>query len=254
MTSLRGVLITRPLRQVGNTLEHLRAAGHTVEHLPLLALTPLDSPELDAALARYRESDVAIFVSANAVEHGLAALAARGIQTSGPKIAAIGTATAQQLRAAGVTVALAPAQGHDSENLLAHPSLQDVKGRLVLIFRGDSESGGRRVLADTLAARGAEVVLATCYRRDPARHAPARLAAIAAGFAAGRLNAIQVMSIETLDALCALFGDLPAIRQARLIVPHVRIAEAARAAGFPDVVVAALGDEALIAALATPMS
>ncbi|MDX2218948.1 MAG: uroporphyrinogen-III synthase [Burkholderiales bacterium] len=248
------MLITRPLGQVGSTLERVRAAGHHAEHLPLLALTPLDSPALDAALTRYRQCDVAIFVSANAVEHGLAALASRGIAPAGPKIAAIGAATAQQMRAAGVTVDLVPTHGHDSESLLAHPALHDVAGRWVLIFRGDSESGGRHTLADTLAARGANVVLATCYRRDPAQHAPARLAAIAADLTAGRLNAVQVMSVESLDALQSLLGDLPALHRARVIVPHPRIAEAARSAGFADTVVAELGDEALIAALSIPNS
>lgn len=252
MTGRRGVLITRPRGQVGSTLERVRAAGHHAEHLPLLALTPVDSPALEAALARYRQCDIAIFVSANAVEHGLAALAARGIAPAGPQIAAIGAATAAQLRAAGVTADLMPAHGHDSESLLAHAALQDVRGRLILIFRGDSESGGRRTLADTLAARGADVVLATCYRREPARPEPARLAAISGDFVAGRLNAVQVMSVESLAVLQSLLGDQPALLAARVIVPHPRIAQAARHAGFAEVVVAELGDEALLAALTMP--
>lgn len=254
MTVLPGVLITRPSGQVGSTLEHVRAAGHHAEHLPLLALAPLDSPELDHALARYPGADVAIFVSANAVEFGLTALAARGIALTGPRLAAIGAATATQLKAAGLAVDLVPASGHDSESLLALSALQSISGKVVLIFRGESDGGGRRALTDTLTARGADVVVATCYRRDPARHEPARLAAVANALRSGAVKAIQVMSVESLDALLALFPAEPALRRCRLLVPHVRIADAARCAGFPDVVVTGLGDEALIAALSTPTS
>lgn len=254
MTPRPGVLITRPAGQVGSTLENLRAAGHHAEHLPLLALTAVDSPELDAALARYPGADSAIFVSANAVQHGLAALAARGIATTGPRIAAIGAATAAQLRAAGVQVDLLPEAGHDTESLLSLPALQAVQGRVILIFRGDSESGGRRTLAESLTARGADVVIATCYRRDPARHDGARLAAVISAMKAGALSAIQIMSIESLDALLALFPREPALKSCRLIVPHPRIAAAARGAGFANVIVTDLGDDALIAALSGPTS
>ncbi|MBL8515375.1 MAG: uroporphyrinogen-III synthase [Betaproteobacteria bacterium] len=252
MTACRGVLVTRPSRQLGRTLAALRAAGHRAEHLPLLQLTPLASPELDAALARYRAADLAIFVSANAVEFGLAALAERNIATAGPRLAAIGAATASALANANVAVDVVPADGHDSESLLAMAALRDVQGRTVLIFRGESEGGGRKTLAATLAARGATVIAATCYRRDPAPHDPARVAAIAAAIETGALNVIQIMSVESLDALLAMLAGTPNLRQCRVIVPHARIGEAARAAGFGDIVVAGLGDEALSHALASP--
>lgn len=252
MMPVRGVLVTRPTHQAARTLHAVRAAGLHAESLPLLALTPLSTPALDAALARYAGADFAIFVSANAVEFGLAALAARGIATTGPRIAAIGAATAGALSAAGVTVHVTPQIGHDSESLLAHAALCEVKGRVVLIFRGESEGGGRRMLTTTLAERGADVVAATCYRRDPAPQDPARIAAIAEALAAGELNAVQVMSVESLAALMAQFGEAPGLRQCRLIVPHERIGEAARSAGFRDIAVAGLGDNALIAALTSP--
>lgn len=245
-----GVLVTRPSRLAAMTLHALRTAGHHAEHLPLLNLTPLKSPELEAALARYPEADFAIFVSANAAEFGIAALAANKVNLAGPRIAAIGSATAAALGAAGLNVDLVPEDGHDSEALLKHPALQDVKGRVILLFRGESEGGGRRTIAETLASRGAEVVPATCYRREPAQHAAGRIAEIAAAIKSGRLNAIQVMSIESLDALQALFSDLPELRACLVIVPHERIAEATRAAGFPSTHVIGLGDDALIAALA----
>jgi uroporphyrinogen-III synthase len=251
MSASHGVLVTRPLRQVGGTLDALRAAGHRAQHLPLLSIAPLSSPQLDEALARYPRADIAIFVSANAVEFGLAALAKRNIATTGPRVAAIGAATADRLRAGRVAVDLVPVGGHDSERLLAHPAFQDVKANVILIFRGDSERGGRHTLAEMLTARGAEVIAATCYRRDPALHDSARIQAIATALSAGELNVIQVMSGESLDALLALFGNLDALRKCLLLVPHARIAEAARAAGFDAAVVTGLGDDALIGALAS---
>ena len=67
----------------------------------------------------------------------------------------------------------------DSEGLLALPELNAVAGRRVVIFRGEE---GRRLLAQTLAARGAQVHEVVCYRRRTAvDQAPRLVAWLAAG-------------------------------------------------------------------------
>src|SRR5690606_34287481 len=103
-----------------------------------------------------------IFISTNAVEHGLRLFRRPGDPwPAAPVVYAIGRATAQALRAAGI--AALEAEGRmDSEALLALPALQSVAGQRVLIVRGE---GGRSRLASTLAARGAHVDIAESYRR-----------------------------------------------------------------------------------------
>jgi len=242
----RGILITRPAHQARASLEALAAAGATTWQLRALDITASEPEGLDAALSRFTDADIAIFISANAAEHGLAALARRHIATSGPAIAAIGSATRALLVAQGVETRIQSDRGEDSESLLAHPALADVRGRTILIFRGSSEAGGRALLKTTLTERGAEVVEAVCYARQPARHDTALLAQVRAALDDKRIDAVQAMSVESLDALTAAIGRTDALLNCLLLVPHPRIAAAATERGFRMVQVADLGDDAIV--------
>ena len=236
-----GVLLTRPAAQAVRTAEALRNAGAEVFLFPALEIVTVDSNrELEAALAALARAHMAIFVSANAVEHGIALVKDHGGFSSRTRIAAIGEATRKALELHGIANALTPAPGYDSEALLAHPDLQQVAGQLMIIFRGHSEGGGRRLLGDTLLTRGASVVYAECYRRALPRldaHARARLLQ---HWDDGEIDAVQVMSVETLHNLFALLGEEGAkhVRAAWLVVPHERIARAARDLNCAKIVVA----------------
>jgi uroporphyrinogen-III synthase len=95
---------------------------------------------------------------------------ARPIPDVGPpasKFSRRGPATAEALAAAGIAGAQIPETTFDSEGLLALPELSDVRGKRVLILRGD---GGREYLGDALRARRAHVDAVACYReRSPGR-------------------------------------------------------------------------------------
>lgn len=244
-----GVLLTRPAAQAGALKERLQAEGASVHSLPVLDLSGFEGPDLDGVLSEYSQAALAIFVSANAVHFGLKALAAREIAfASGPQLAAVGQATRRALEEAGATQVLCAGEGSDSEALLALPALQNVAGKTIVLFRGDSESGGRTLLRDSLSARGALVREATCYRRAPAKADPLNLRTVTMHLESGAIRAVQVMSSESLDALLAL---VPADRlaQATLLVPHPRIASAASARGLKQVKVTGFGDEALMETL-----
>jgi len=153
--------------------------------------------------------------------------------------AAIGAGTRRELERCGVPAVLAPPAGADSEALLAMREMQRVAGKRVLIVRGE---GGRELLADSLAARGALVEHAVCYRRaKPAADA----APLVAAWRRGEVDALTLSSAQALDNLIAMGGE-ELIGALPVFVPHERIAHHARARGAREVVMAgALDDEML---------
>ena len=105
-----------------------------------------------------------VFVSTNAVQYAFPLLPDQLPLDIG--VAAIGQATANALDAVGLPATLVP-ERMDSEGLLALPELADLRGRHVIVLRGN---GGRELLADTLVERGATLQQVEVYRRRlPAR-------------------------------------------------------------------------------------
>ncbi len=128
--------------------------------------------------------------------------------------------------------------------MLALPELADVRGKRIVIFRGD---GGREELGEALRARGASVDFVACYRR-------ARPESGAAGlheaFRDGRVDAVTITSSEGLDNLWALADEAlrAAWRGCPTFVPHPRIADHARKLGL-SVIETAGSDAGLVAGL-----
>jgi uroporphyrinogen-III synthase/uncharacterized protein HemX len=243
-----GILVTRPAEQAEPLCRLIEQAGGQPIRLPLLEILP-EGPDSEgaAALARAATADWLIFVSANAVRCALLLLDGDPGRLHGPRIAAIGQATAEALGRAGITVDLTPKPQFNSESLLAMPELADVAGRRVLIVRG---RGGRELIAETLAARGAEVGYAEVYRRVlPARDASAVLDA----WRGGRIHALVLTSGEALKNLGLLLAgrDKQLLATTPAVVVSDRIAQQARSAGCGRVVTAAGADDrAIVDALA----
>ena len=246
-----GVVVTRPAAQAEPMVERLEALGARVVRLPLLAIEP--PLDLEAARAMVRAAatcDLAVFVSTNAVDHGLALLRETcGGVPAGVRLAAIGQATAQALEAQARAPDLVPAGGFDSESLLALEELhaERVQGRRVVIFRGN---GGREKLSGTLRSRGAEVLYAEVYRRV---RPPVDVEALRTLGEAGRIDAVVLTSGESLEHLFEAFPRPPHhwLDRVALVVPSARIGEAAQRHGHPlePVVASEAGDEALVQAL-----
>lgn len=244
----RGIVVTRPRHQAEGLLAGIAAAGGRPLLFPLLEIAPAaDTAPLAAAarsLATYR---FAAFVSPNAVAYALPALLAAGPWPAGLIPLAVGQSTVRVLAEAGIGGTVAPVDRFDSEALLALPELAPewVRGTRVAIFRGD---GGRELLADTLRARGATVDCIPCYRRLP----PAgSVNDLLAAWRSGRLDAIMVSSSEGLRYLVDLLDAVGRayLRATPIFVPHARIAESARALGFPRVVLTGPADAGLLAGL-----
>jgi uroporphyrinogen-III synthase len=239
-----GVVVTRP-RSAGEPLAAaLSREGARTWLFPALAI---EDVEPDAALrdllAGIGRFDLAIFVSANAVEKGLAATRRFAPWPPAIRTAAIGEATAQALRNSGIPDAISPPERHDSEGLLALAQLRDVRGQNIIIFRGE---GGRERLKEVLEERGARVTYAQCYRRMRPDTDPA---AVVAALERGEVQAVSVLSGETLENFAAMVGEARALRDVTLIVPHAAVGAHLAARRFARVVVAAHGAEGLIEAL-----
>ncbi len=236
------VLVTRPRDQAGGLAQGIELAGGTPVLFPLLEISPLPDPRpLQELASRLHQFNLAIFISPNAVQFGMAAIHAAGTLPGGLKIASVGQGSAAALRRAGVANVIAPSERFDSESLLALAELQQVRDWRIVIFRGEN---GRELLGDTLKARGAHVEYAACYRRSkPALGIDQLLAANA--------DAFTLTSSEALTYLWDMLDETAKKRLTTLplFVPHARIAEAARALGWRNVVATAGGDEGLLAGL-----
>ncbi len=237
------IAVTRPRDQAAQLAQRIAQGGGVPLLFPLLEIEAAEiTPALRVQISRLAQSNLAIFISPNAVQYGMAALRAAGV-TLPPalKIATVGQGSAKALRELGIAAIIAPAERFDSEGLLALPELQDVAGWRVTIFRGN---GGRELLGDTLAARGAAVEYVECYRRSkPPQDGAALLAAAP--------DAITVSSSEALGYLWQMLDEQAReiLRGTPLFVPHARIAELAHQQGWQQVQPTAAGDDGLLAGL-----
>lgn len=242
-----GILITRPRPLAATLAEAITDLGGTPVLYPAVEIAPPTDPALlDRRIEQLPEEGLAIFVSPTAVARALPRILARhGQWPAGPRAVAVGAGTARALREHGVSSVLTHPDGADSEHLLQLPELQSQAVGRVTIFRGE---GGRELLAQTLAQRGARVDYAECYRRLPPAEDPAPLLA---RWREGGIQAVTVTSAELLANLFQVLGEAGAglLRRTPLFVPHERIAQAARARGVADVTVTAPGDAGLLAGL-----
>lgn len=216
-----GVLITRPAQQSRELAAAVEAAGGEVISFPAIDIVGRDSQAIEEDFAALPTPDIVVFVSRNAVTHGLAAVAERGA-----KIAAVGPATRDAIEQHGFAVDIFPDNGFDSEHLLKHPDLQDVAGQQVLIVRGQ---GGRELLAETLRERGAQVSYLCAYERRPHQPRPAELANLEAALDAGKVRFAIIMSAESAECLVEIMppGALDSLRQATLVAPSTRVLQTA---------------------------
>jgi uroporphyrinogen-III synthase len=196
------ILVTRAVRQAGKLSDALRELGATPVEVPVIEIQPAeDFAPLEKAIRQLNSYDWLIFTSANAVSILAfnASLHGFSIHNSpGPKIAAIGRATAEAVERAHLKVDLVPedyvaeslvdaflkrheVSGHDfsraksaakKEGALAPEG--NLAGQRILIARA---AIARDTLPDALRAAGAHVDVVDAYRNVMPQAAPALLRA-----------------------------------------------------------------------------
>jgi uroporphyrinogen III methyltransferase / synthase len=161
----RRVLVTRSREQAGELVEMLEDLGaETIEAPTIRIVPPADHAPLDAAVADAGGFDWIVFTSANGVEAFMRRLLAgpgdvRSLK--GPRLCAIGPATADRLGSYGIKVDLMPIEYRAEAILEALGSAADLAGARVLLPRADI---AREVLADELRKAGALVTEVAAYR------------------------------------------------------------------------------------------
>lgn len=241
------VLVTRAAGQAGELSARLRAAGAEPVELPVIRIAPPDDlGPLDAAVRRLASYDWVIFTSANGVDALFARIDALSLDSrafGGARVAVIGPATAERLRARGVRADYMPAR-FIAEALLEGLVARGVAGARVLLPRAER---AREVLPAGLRAAGATVDVVAAYRTVlPDEPAPGLEA-----LAAGAIDVVTLTSSSTARHLVALArGRVDLINRARVACIGPITAATARELGLRvDVVAEEHSIPGLVAAL-----
>jgi uroporphyrinogen-III synthase len=247
------VLVTRPQNEVRKWVDALLAAGYDAQALPLIAVLPAPDPSGVAMVwQRLKNFDAVMFVSGNAVDHFFAlkpGLAPEFTEDDATKIRAFvtGLGSFSALRRAQVDphridMPDRDAGQFDSEALWQVVAHRIQPGYRVLIVRGtgsaghlvaptqeSSEGAGRDWFADQVRAAGGLVEFVVSYQRRPPELAAADRETICRAAADG-----SVWLFSSSEAIANLVAACPDQdwSQARAVVTHSRIAQAARDAGF----------------------
>ncbi|GAA0944633.1 uroporphyrinogen-III synthase [Virgisporangium aurantiacum] len=203
------VLVPRTKEQAGVMSDLLRSYGAIPCEVPTIAVEPPRTPaQMERAIKGLVDGRYAwtIFTSVNAVravwekfaEHGLDARHFGGV-----KIACVGEATADAVRAFGIQPELIPAGEQSSEGLLAefspHDEVLDPVGR-ILLPRADIAT---ETLAAGLVEMGWEVDDVTAYRTVRAAPPPAE---IRDAIKTGGFDAVLFTSSSTVRNLVGIAG------------------------------------------------
>lgn len=245
------VVVTRPSASAAPLKRRIAALGGVALSLPGVGVRATENAAAArATLREARAADIAIFISPNAVRYAFTVLPTLRFARS-TLVGSVGRATARALARRGVRDAIWPHERQDSEGLLAMPQLTRVSRRRIVLI---GAPGGRDALATTLRARGARVQPIHVYRRTPPNWSRRHFAALA------NAPAPLLTLLSSAEVLANLQRGLPTSLFARLvagecIVSSLRLAEAARTAGFARVHVAAsAAAEAMLVAAEAALS
>ena len=220
------VLLTRPSDK-SQQLSQMLAAHDIPSHCtPLLSIVAIDEPEMPSKLAALHPDDIVIAISVNAVINADAQIEH---WPSNPTYLAVGQASVDAFLAIGIS-AKCPKIA-TSEGLLALPILSNVKNRSIVILRGE---GGREILAQQLTARGARVSYCQLYRRQSL---VSNRESEVLTWQQKKINIIVVTSAEIFLTLyqCLADNHLAWLRGCTVIVPSMRVAQAAYDHGLTNV-------------------
>ena len=243
------IVITRPKLQANALARSIKAAGGHVLLFPTLEITPVQLAQADKdKIQNINEFDIIIFISPNAVEHGLKHIQALTELSEQTLLATIGTGSAKTLNSLlGKQPDIVPEENFSSEGLLATTAMQNVSNKRILIIRGD---GGREHLKQTLQKRGAQVEYINVYQRlKPATNS----SDLEQYLQNNQIAAIVITSAENLKNLLEMIPEKATslLLQVPLLLLNQRLVDIAKEAGFINKLFVATkaSDDAIIESL-----
>ena len=229
------VLLTRPDGENEVLATLLRAAGPPVGEVcsrPMLRLSDLSGPDsarVKSIAMNLDQYDKIIFVSKSSVRFGLPVLASCWPQWPVTlEWLAVGPGTARALEPFGINAGYPEPPGSEGLLRLLHPSTTQPIDQRILIARG---KGGRELLFDELARRGARVEYWEVYHRSTVIHDDLQQL-----IRAGQHCVVVLTSVEILTNFVQQAGAL--VRRCIAVVSSDRVAIQAIAYPFIEVVIA----------------
>ena len=221
--TVSAVWVTRSEPGASQLAARLRGESYSVIVEPVVAIEAV-APEVPST----DPVDFTVVVSAHAVREGLDRI--------GGEVIAVGKATAGVLEAHGIR-ARYPTDARSEGILEMFPST-DLSGVRVRVLKG---VGGRSLLENELARRGADVEVAAVYRR------------VARGdvrIQPSEIGSIVVSSGDGFRIASRVWFDASGPAGTPVVVPSARVADVAHASGFSNVHVCdGASPEAVLAAL-----
>lgn len=236
-------LIVRPKGKCEATVEQFKRSGLPAFGLPIIQTIAIESGiEAFAHLMATQPIDILIFVSTNAAQPvkpylEQACLEGAYSEGGGAMICCVGSSTARRL--SSLNCQLRVPKDESSEGLLALNELKDVADKRIVIVKGE---GGRTLLQEELAKRGAKLSCFDVYKRRVVEPEKLDLS-----WQNESIEYVIVTSVELLKATLAHFEKLI---DKHWIVSSERIAKAAKTLGIQTVTVTiSARSEDLIAAI-----
>lgn len=229
------ILITRARAQASALTEKLTALGASCIETPVIRIAaPADDyAALDHAIGELHSYHWVIFTSVNGVEHFFARLAHAEKDTRAlgyAKVAAIGSATAEALRAYGIHVDLVPKEFRAEAVVEALKDILPPRARILLPRAQEA----RDVLPESLRTYGAMVDVVAAYETVPELDGGAELAARLTN---GEIDFVTFTSSSTVKNLVQQLGNITPLQQVKIACIGPVTADTARNFALePDIV------------------
>jgi uroporphyrinogen III methyltransferase/synthase len=206
----RRVVVTRARPQAGELSAELVKLGAEVLEFPTIEIAPPeDFGPLDAAIRDLDSFGLVVFTSVNGVDAFLARLRHHDLDLRavprGAKVAAIGPATAERLKEAGLRVDVVPKE-YRAEALIEALAEHPLAGERVLVPRARV---AREILPEKLREAGAEVVVPPAYETVPSSEGKEELSL---RLQSGEVDCVTFTASSTVENFVAAFGAEEAAR------------------------------------------
>ncbi len=229
------ILVTRARSQASKLTAKLENLGAEVIEVPAITITdPADLyAALDQAIGQLQDYHWVMFTSANGVKHFFARLLQAGKDARAlgyAKIAAIGSATAAELKKYGLVADVVPGE-YRAEGII-----EAMKGKLpphakILLPRAEE---AREILPEKLREMGAEVEVVSAYRTVCAA---ADGEALTSELNEGRIDMVTFTSSSTVKNLVNIIGSADVLNGVKTACIGPVTADTAKSMGIePDII------------------